>query len=97
MKRIAVVPGDGIGIDVVREAVKVLEAVGGHLGGEKLTLEHFDWGAETYLETGISMPPDGLDRMRTFDAILLGALGLKLRYILIQMSIRVALQEILKF
>lgn len=75
MKKIAVIPGDGIGIDVTREAVKVLEAAGPHLGDEKLALEHFDWGAETYLKTGISMPPDGLDRMRTFDAILLGALG----------------------
>ena len=74
MKRIAVIPGDGIGQDVTREAVKAIEAAA-PLVDDKLELEHFDWGADTYLRTGVSLPDDGLDRMRTFDAIFLGALG----------------------
>ena len=74
MKRIAVIPGDGIGIDVTREAVRVLETIGA-VGGTKLELVHFDWGAEKYLATGNSLPEDGLVTMRGFDAVLLGALG----------------------
>jgi len=74
MKRIAVIPGDGIGVDVTREAVRVLTAAQPLLE-DKIELEHFNWGADTYLETGVSLPEDGLETMRGFDAILLGALG----------------------
>src|SRR5690349_5863800 len=73
-KRVAVIPGDGIGIEVIREAVRVVEAASARLG-EKVDLVPYDWGAEKYLATGISMPPGGMDEMRTYDAILLGALG----------------------
>jgi len=74
-KRIAVVPGDGIGIEVTREAVKVLQAVG-QAAGHQFALTEFDWGADRYLREGVSFPPDARDMLRRdFDAILLGALG----------------------
>ena len=59
-KTIAVVPGDGIGIEVTREAVKVLRALEDVLG-VRFRLTEYDYGAEKYLKTGISMPPGGLD------------------------------------
>lgn len=73
--RIAVVPGDGIGVDVIREACLALEAVAA-ASGRKIALTPFDWSADTYLKTGISLPKDGLKTLsENFDAILLGALG----------------------
>jgi 3-isopropylmalate dehydrogenase len=70
-KRIAVVPGDGIGRDVIPEAVKVLTA-----SGAPLELTHFDWSAERYLADGVTIPPDGFAMLeRDFDAILVGAFG----------------------
>ncbi len=74
-KRIAVVPGDGIGIEVTREAVKVLQAVA-QAGGHQLAFTEFDWGAERYLREGVSLPEGALEMLkRDFDVILLGALG----------------------
>ena len=75
MKRIAVIPGDGIGPEVVREAVRIL-----HLLQERkaiqLELVDFDWGAEKFLRDGISLPPGGLEMLSSdFDAILAGAFG----------------------
>lgn len=70
--RIALVPGDGIGKEVVPAAVKVLEAVAKDF---TLLFEQFDWGCEAYLRTGRMMPEDGLERLRPFDAIFLGAIG----------------------
>lgn len=70
--RIALIPGDGIGKEVVPEAVKVLEAAANGYG---LAFETFDWGCEYYLRTGRMMPDDGLDQLRPFDAVLLGAIG----------------------
>jgi len=75
MTRIAVIPGDGIGIEVIAEALKVLRAIS-DLTGKKIEAVEFDYGAERYLKEGISLPADALDRFRSeFDAILLGALG----------------------
>ncbi len=74
-KKIAIIPGDGIGIDVTREAVKVLDLINRErsLG---LEIIHFDFGAETYLATGVSLPKEQLEDFRTnFAAIFLGALG----------------------
>jgi 3-isopropylmalate dehydrogenase len=71
---IALIPGDGIGRDVTAEAVKVLTAVTDRFG-RRLHLEPLPWGAEHYLETGITLPPGGYDQLRGFDAILIGALG----------------------
>ncbi|RDI42941.1 tartrate dehydrogenase [Nocardia mexicana] len=68
--RIATIPGDGIGVDVTAEAVKVVDAV---LPGVEWT--EFDWSCEQYLRTGAMMPPDGVRQLAGFDAILLGAVG----------------------
>ena len=67
--RIAVIPGDGIGPEVTAESVKILEALG------RIDLHHFPWGADHYLATGETMPPGGYDLLRSYDAILVGALG----------------------
>jgi 3-isopropylmalate dehydrogenase len=75
MKRIAVIPGDGIGVEVVRQAVKVLDALRSR-AGLPLELEPFDFGAERWLATGTAISEPELVRLeREFDAILLGALG----------------------
>jgi len=75
LKRVAVIPGDGIGPEVIREAVSTLEAVRSSFGlGIEWTL--FDWGADKYLSTGISMPEGAMEMLRQdFDAILTGAFG----------------------
>jgi 3-isopropylmalate dehydrogenase len=73
--RIAVIPGDGIGKEVTAEAVKVLKTTA-EVSGRKLDLEILPWGADHYLQTGVSLPPNGYDFLRDeFSAILLGALG----------------------
>ena len=72
--RIAVIPGDGIGKEVVPAAIRVLDAVAQAC---KITLhwEHFDWSCERYLSEGEMMPSDGIERLSKFDAIFLGAVG----------------------
>lgn len=72
---IAVVPGDGIGIDTIDEAVATLRVACEVHGGLRLTFEHFDWGCGYYLRTGRMMPEDGLQILADHDAILLGAVG----------------------
>jgi len=67
--RIAVIAGDGIGVEVIAEAVKVLETVGA------IDFHHLPWSADHYLQTGETIPGDGYDTLRSFDAILIGALG----------------------
>jgi 3-isopropylmalate dehydrogenase len=71
---IAVIPGDGIGKDVTAEAVKVIEAVGQRFG-RTFELEQLPWSADHYLQTGVTIPPNGYDLLREFDAIFIGALG----------------------
>ena len=74
--RIAVIPGDGIGKEVVPEGIRVLDRLAesseGVFGFE---YEYFPWGCECYLETGRMMDPDGLQRLQSFDAIYFGAVG----------------------
>jgi len=73
--RIAVVPGDGIGVDVTTEAIKVLDRVCGARGID-LDAVYFPWSADHYLKTGVTIPPDGFDELsRGFDAIFMGAFG----------------------
>ena len=73
--RIAVVPGDGIGVEVIAEAVKALQAVA-DAAGRLVLPTAFDWGAERYLASGVTLPPGALDMLQGgFDAILLGAMG----------------------
>jgi 3-isopropylmalate dehydrogenase len=73
--RVAVVPGDGIGVEVIAEAVKALHAVA-DASGKQIRLTPFDWGAERYLRTGVGLPKGALEMLQSdFDAILLGAMG----------------------
>jgi len=70
-KKIAVIPGDGIGKEAIPQAVRVLEAT-----GAPLEFTHFDWGADRYLNDGTTVPADGFAMLaRDFDAILVGAIG----------------------
>ena len=70
-KRIAVIPGDGIGREVLAEAMKVVDA-----SGASVEMQHFDWSADRYLKDGTTVPPDGFAMLaRDFDAILVGAFG----------------------
>jgi tartrate dehydrogenase/decarboxylase/D-malate dehydrogenase len=73
--RIAVVGGDGVGVEVVPEALKVLRAVCAQ-AGIRLDCTALPWGAGHYKRHGRFMPEDGLDQLRRFDAILFGAVGL---------------------
>ncbi|HEX2500441.1 MAG TPA: tartrate dehydrogenase [Methylomirabilota bacterium] len=72
--RIAVIPGDGIGKEVVPEGQRVLEAAARRFGFE-LAWSEFDWSCERFRKTGRMMPDDGLEELRTCDAIFLGAVG----------------------
>ena len=72
--KIAVIEGDGIGHEVVPEGLRVLEAAARRFDF-KLSWQHFDWSCQTYLKTGRMMPQNGLEQLRQFDAIYLGAVG----------------------
>ena len=72
--KVAVIPGDGIGKEVMPEGMRVLEAAGGRHDIQFDWVE-FDWSCETYLATGRMMPEDGIEQLRPFDAIYLGAAG----------------------
>ena len=72
--RIAVIAGDGIGKDVTAEALKVLQAVQ-HVFGTRLELDRLPWGADHYLQSGETLPANGYQLLRGFDAIFVGALG----------------------
>lgn len=76
MKRysIALLPGDGIGHEVIPAARKVVEKAAAS-GGAALDFTSYEWGSEYYFQHGIMMPPDALPRLRDHDAILLGAVG----------------------
>lgn len=70
-KRIAVIPGDGIGQEVIPQALQVIQA-----SGANVELTEFDWGADRYLRDGMTVPPDGFAMLaRDFDAIFAGAFG----------------------
>jgi len=72
--RIAVIAGDGIGKEVVPEGIRVVDAAGKRFGF-RCEWHEFDWSCETYVRTGKMMPDDGLNQLRPFDAIFLGAVG----------------------
>jgi len=72
--KIAVMPGDGTGPEVVAEAVKVLKAAAAKFKF-KMDLTNFDFGGERYKRTGETLPDSAVEELRKFDAILLGAIG----------------------
>ena len=72
--RIAVIPGDGIGKEVVPEGLRVLEAVGARFD-ISFKWDEYPWGCETYIHTDRMMPEDGIEQLRGSDAIFLGAVG----------------------
>jgi 3-isopropylmalate dehydrogenase len=72
--RLAIIPGDGIGKEVTAEAVKVLKAVE-QTFGRRFEYEHLPWSADHYLQTGVTLPSNGYDYLRSFDAVFIGALG----------------------
>jgi tartrate dehydrogenase/decarboxylase/D-malate dehydrogenase len=73
--KLAVIPGDGIGPEVVAEGKKVLEAVAASTGGLSFRYTQYPWGSAYYRETGRMMPEDGLEQLGRHDAILFGAVG----------------------
>ncbi len=73
--KIAVIPGDGIGPEVMKEAVRVLEKVAELDGTFDFTFTTYPWGCEYYLEHGEMMPADGIETLKQYDALLLGAVG----------------------
>ncbi len=73
--RIALIPGDGIGTEVLPPARQILDAVGRRHGFGFSYTSYDDWSCERYLREGAMMPEDGLDQLRDKDAILLGAVG----------------------
>jgi len=73
--RIAVIAGDGVGPEVVRESLRVLELVADSDPDVSFFFEFFPWGTEYYLDTGEMMPADGLETLAGYDAILFGAVG----------------------
>ncbi len=73
--RIAAIPGDGIGTEVIAAGIEVLEALAAADGGFSLSFEHFPWGSAWYLAHGRMMDEDGLERLKAFDAIFFGAVG----------------------
>lgn len=72
--KVAVIPGDGIGKEVVPEGLRALEAAAAKFG-ISFDWTHFAWSCETYKATGRMMPDDGLEQLKAFDAIFLGAVG----------------------
>lgn len=73
--KIAVIPGDGIGIEVVAEGLKVLTTAGDR-AGINFSFDHFPWGAGHWLEHQVALPPDAIQTLSAYDAIYLGAVGL---------------------
>jgi 3-isopropylmalate dehydrogenase len=74
MSRIAVIPGDGTGPEVIREGTKVLTRAS-KVFSFPLSFTQFDWGGENYLKTGVTLPDDAIATLKGFDAIYLGAIG----------------------
>lgn len=72
--KIALIPGDGIGTEVIPEGVRLLRTLADRFGFD-LFMEEFPFSCEYYRKHGVMMPEDGLDQLKPFDAILLGAVG----------------------
>lgn len=72
--RIASIPGDGIGKEVIAAGIEVLNFLS-EKENFRIEIESFDWGSERYLKTGAYIPEGGLEKLKTFDAIFFGAVG----------------------
>ena len=73
--RIALIPGDGIGAEVIAAGRQVLEALAAGEAGLGFAFQDFDWGSERYLREGAMMPDDGLETLKGFDAVYFGSAG----------------------
>lgn len=73
--KIAAIPADGIGPEVIAAGLQVLEALEQRSGDFKIHTEIFDWGSDYYKKHGVMMPADGLDKLKKLDAIFFGAVG----------------------
>jgi tartrate dehydrogenase/decarboxylase/D-malate dehydrogenase len=73
--RIAAIPGDGIGSEVIAAGIRALQACAGRDGGFSFSFDHFDWGSDYYKKHGVMMPEDGLGKLKDVDAIYFGAVG----------------------
>jgi tartrate dehydrogenase/decarboxylase/D-malate dehydrogenase len=73
--RIAAIPADGIGPEVINAGLEVLDAVARRTGQFDFDVTSFDWGSDYYKTHGQMMPADGLDQLKPFDAIFFGAVG----------------------
>jgi len=73
--KIAAIPGDGIGVEVIAAGLKVLEVLAQRERGFRLKIEHFPWSSDYYLKHGHYIPEGGLEKLRAFDAIFFGAVG----------------------
>jgi tartrate dehydrogenase/decarboxylase/D-malate dehydrogenase len=74
IRRIAVIPGDGIGVEVTKEAMRVADAAASK-GNYRLQCDWFDWGCDYSIRHGVMMPPDALEVLSRFDTIYLGCIG----------------------
>ena len=73
--KLAVIPGDGVGKEVIPAGVEVLEAVAKQAGGFDFEFTSFDWGSDYYKANGVMMPEDGAEQLKAFDSIYFGAVG----------------------
>ena len=73
--RIAAIPGDGIGKEVIAAGIEVLQTLAKRDGGFELAVDHFDWGSDYYKQHGVLMPENGRDLIKDHDAIYFGAVG----------------------
>jgi tartrate dehydrogenase/decarboxylase / D-malate dehydrogenase len=73
--KIAAIPGDGIGKEVIASGIEVLAALAARDGSFAFSFDHFDWGSDYYKRHGVMMPPDGRDQIKDHDAIYFGAVG----------------------
>src|SRR5512147_1754900 len=73
--KIAAIPADGIGKEVIAAGLEVLDVLAERDGGFRLLVESFDWGSDYYKKHGVMMPEDGREKLKPFDAIYFGAVG----------------------
>jgi len=73
--KIAAIPGDGIGKEVIAAGIEVLAALAARDGSFAFAFDHFDWGSDYYKRHGVMMPPDGRNQIKDHDAIYFGAVG----------------------